>query len=155
MSTSEERNKAVVRRMYADLFNREDLPLAEELFAADYIDHESPPGLPDRGPESMRRLVMMFHDAFPDVSFQVEELIAEGEAVAARVTWTGTHRGSFLGMAPTGRAVRQKQMHFMHFRDGQMVEHLAVRDDLGLRQQFAASMAPREADAPAAQASAG
>lgn len=142
--SSEERNKAIVLQMYAELFNQEKLALAEELFAADYIDQEAPPGLPNRGPESMRQLVMMFHNAFPDVSFQVEEAIAEDETVAARVTWTGTHRGSFMGIAPTGRAVRQKQMHFIRFRDGQMVEHLAVRDDLGLRQQLGTMAAPGE-----------
>jgi len=78
------------------------------------------------------------------VFFLDEEVIAEGETVAARVTWTGTHRGSFLGIAPTGRTVRQKQMHFMHFRNGQMVGHLAVRDDLGLRQQLGAIAAPAD-----------
>ena len=132
----EARNKAAFQQMYAELFNQEKLSLAEELFAADFIDHEIPPGMPNRGPESVRQLVIMFHDAFPDVSFQVEEVIAEGETVAGRVTWTGTQRGNWVGIAPTGRSVQQKQMHFMHFRDGKMIEHLAVRDDLGLRQQL-------------------
>jgi steroid delta-isomerase-like uncharacterized protein len=140
--SNEERNKASFRQMYAELFNQEKLSLAEELFAADFIDHEIPPGMPNRGPESVRQLVIMFHNAFPDVSFHVEELIAEGETVAARVTWTGTHRGNWLGIVSTGRAVQQKQMHFMHFRNGQMIEHLAVRDDLGLRQQLGALAAP-------------
>ena len=84
----------------------------------------------------MQQLVTMFHSAFPDVFFEVEEAIAEGDTVAARVTWTGTHHGNFLGIAPTGRIVRQNQMHFMHFRNGKMVDHLAMRDDLGLRQQL-------------------
>lgn len=143
-SSSEEGNKVIVQRIYAELFNQEKLSLAEELFAADYIDQEAPPGLSNRGPESARQLVTMFHTAFPDVFFLVEEVIAEGETVAARVTWTGTHRGSFLGIAPTGRTVRQKQMHFMHFRNSQMVGHLAVRDDLGLRQQLGALAAPAD-----------
>lgn len=132
----EEKNKATVRQMYKELFTQEKLSLAEEMFTADYIDHEVPPGLPPRGPASMQQLVIMFHTAFPDIRFEVEEAIGEDETVAARVTWTGTHRGSFLGIAPTGRVVHQKQMHFMHFRDGKMVEHLALRDDLGLRQQL-------------------
>lgn len=138
----EERNKAIVRQMYTELFNEEKYSLADEIFTADYIDQGAPPGVPNRGPEPMRQLVMMFHKAFPDVSFQVEEVIAEGETVAARVTWTGTHRGSFTGIAPTGRAVQQKQMHFMRFRDGQMIEHQALRDDLGLRQQLGVIAAP-------------
>ena len=127
--SNEERNKAAFQQMYAELFNQGKLSLAEELFAADFIDHEVPPDWPNRGPESVRQLIIMFHNAFPDVSFHVEELIAEGETVAGRVTWSGTHRGNWVGIAPTGRSVQQKQMHFMHFRNGQMIEHLAVRDD--------------------------
>lgn len=143
MST-EERNKAIIRQMYTELFTQGKLSLAEELFAADYIDQEAPPGQSNRGPESMRQLVTMFHTAFPDITFHVEEVIAEGETVAARVFWTGTHHGTFLGIAPTGRTVRQKQMHFMRLRDGQLVEHLAVRDDLGLRQQLGVLATPTE-----------
>ncbi len=71
-------------------------------------------------------------------------MIAEDETVAARVTWTGTQRGNFLGIAPTGRTVSQKQMHFMRFRDGQLIEHLAVRDDLGLRQQLGLTLVPAD-----------
>jgi steroid delta-isomerase-like uncharacterized protein len=143
MST-EERNKAIIRQMYEELFTQGKLSLAEEIFAADYIDQEAPPGQSNRGPESMQQLVTMFHNAFPDIAFHVEEVIAEGETVAARVFWTGTHRGSFLGIAPTGRTVRQKQMHFMRFKDGQMIDHLAVRDDLGLRQQLGVLATPEK-----------
>ena len=71
-------------------------------------------------------------------------MIAEGGTVAARVFWTGTHRGSFLGIAPTGRTVRQKQMHFMRFKNGQMIDHLAVRDDLCLRQQLGVLAGPEK-----------
>jgi steroid delta-isomerase-like uncharacterized protein len=140
--SNKERNKATIRQMYEELFNQEKLSLADDLFAADYIDQEAPPGIPNRGPESMKQLVTMFHTAFPDVSFQVEELIAENETVAARVTWTGTHRGSFLGIAPTGRTVHQKQMHVMYFRNGQLIEHLALRDDLSLMQQLSVIAVP-------------
>jgi steroid delta-isomerase-like uncharacterized protein len=138
----EENNKAIIQQMYTELFNQGNLSLAEKLFAADYIDHEAPPGQPNRGPEGTRQVVMMLHDAFPDVSFQVEELIAEGESVAARVTWTGTHQGNYLGIAPTGRAVQQKQMRILRLRNGQLVENQGVRDDLGLMQQLGALPAP-------------
>ena len=141
MST-EARNKAIIQQLYTELFDQGKLALAEELFAPDYIDHEAPPGLANRGPEAMQQLATLFHNAFPDVYHTVEELIAEGDTVAARVTWYGTHRGSFLGIAPTGRAVRQKQIHFIRFRDGQIVEHRAARDDLGLLQQLGVIAAP-------------
>ena len=139
---NEERNKADFMQLYTDLFNQGKLSIADDLFAEDFIDREVPPGWPDRGPESVRYLVTMFRNAFPDLTFRVEELIAEGDTAAARVVWTGTHRGNWAGVAPTGRAVQQMQMHFMHFRDGKMIEHMAVRDDLGLMQQFGVIPAP-------------
>ena len=140
--SNEARNKVAFMQLYTDVFNQGKLSLAEDLFAEDFIDHEVPPGVPERGLESVRQLVTLFRNTFPDLTFRVEELIAEGETGAARVVWTGTHRGTWAGVAPTGRAGQQKQMHFMHFRDDKMIEHLAVRDDLGLRQQFGAIPAP-------------
>ncbi len=134
MST-EEANKASFRRAYEELFNQGNLSLVEELIAPDFLNHEAPPGS-NRGPESMRQLIRMLRTAFPDLHFTIEELVAEGDTVAGRVTMSGTHQGTFQGMPPTGRSFRQAQMHFVRFRDGKGVEHRAVRDDLGLMQQL-------------------
>jgi len=134
MST-EEANKASFRRTYEELFNQGDLSLVEELIAPDFLNHEAPPGS-NRGPESMRQLIRMLRTAFPDLHFTIEELVAEGDTVAGRVIMSGTHQGTFQGMPPTGRSLRQAQMHFVRFRDSKAVEHRAVRDDVGLMQQL-------------------
>ncbi len=143
MST-EEVNKASFRRVYEELFNQGDLSLVEEMIAPDFLNHEAPPGS-NRGPESMRQLIRMLRTAFPDLHFTIEDLVAEGDTVAGRVTMNGTHQGTFQGMPPTGRSIRQAQMHFVHFRDGKGVEHRAVRDDLGLMQQLGVIPAPGQA----------
>ncbi len=135
MSSPEALNKALFRRTYEELLNRGDLSHVEEIIAPDFLNHEAPPGM-DRGPDSMRGLVMMLRTAFPDLHFTIEDLIAEGDRVAGRLTMSGTHRGPLMGMPPTGRTVKQDHMHIARFQDGKAVEHWGVRDDLGMMQQL-------------------
>jgi predicted ester cyclase len=132
---SEAENKAQFRRAYEEVLNRGDLSVVDELIVPDFLNHEAPPGR-DRGPESMRGLATMLRTAFPDLRFTIEELVAEGDIVAGRLTMSGTHDGPLMGMPPTGRSVRQEHMHFVRFRDGKAVEHWGVRDDLGMMQQM-------------------
>jgi steroid delta-isomerase-like uncharacterized protein len=141
MSTTEV-NKAQFRRTYEELFNQGNLANVDELIAPDFINHEVPPSMNNRGPESARQVVMMLRTAFPDLHFTIEELVAEGDSVVGRVSMSGTHQGPFMGIAPTGRSVRQAQAHFVRFRDGKGVEHRAVRDDLGMMQQLGVIPAP-------------
>ncbi len=137
-----EENKALFRRTYEELLNQGHLAVADELIAPDFINHEAPPGR-ERGPESMRGLAIMLRTAFPDLHFTIEELVAEGDVVAGRLTMSGTHEGPLMGMPPTGRSVRQDHMHFVRFREGKAVEHWGVRDDLGMMQQMGAMPEPR------------
>jgi steroid delta-isomerase-like uncharacterized protein len=136
-SMSLEANKATVQHLYEQLFNQGNLSVADEVIAPDFINHNAPPGS-NRGPESMRQTITTLSTAFPDMHYTVEELVAEGDTVVARVTMSGTHRGlgPVQGIPPTGRSVRQDQMHFIRLRDGKVVEHRAVRDDLGVMQQL-------------------
>ncbi len=142
MPTTEAENKASFRRTFEELFNQGNLAIADELIAPDCLNHEVPPGMNNRGPESMRQVVTMLRTAFPDLHYTIEEVIAEEETVVGRVTMSGTHQGPFQGIPPTGRSFQQAQMHFVRFRDGKGVEHRAVRDDLGMMQQLGVIPAP-------------
>jgi predicted ester cyclase len=134
MTTTEE-NKVLFRRTYEQLLNGGDLSVADELVSAEFVNHEAPPGR-DRGPESLRGLAAMLRTAFPDLHFEIGELVAEGDTVAGRLRMSGTHEGPLMGTPPTGRSVRQEHMHFVRFRDGKAVEHWGVRDDLGMMRQL-------------------
>jgi predicted ester cyclase len=133
--TVEERNKVRFRRVYEEGLNRGDLGVADELIDPEFLDREAHPG-GNRGPESFRQLITMLRTAFPDLHFAIEDLIAEGDTVAGRLTMNGTHTGPLMGMPPTGRAVRQAHMHFVRFRDGKAIEHWGVRDDMGMMRQM-------------------
>jgi predicted ester cyclase len=130
-----DQNKTQFRRTFEELFNRGNLDVADDLVAPDFLNHDAPPDQ-NRGAQSMRGTVTMLRSAFPDLHFTIEELVAEGDTVAGRVTATGTHRGTFMGMAPTGRPFQQEQMHIVRFREGKGIEHRAVRDDLGMMRQL-------------------
>jgi predicted ester cyclase len=130
-----EENKIAFLRTYDELLNQGNLAVADEVIAPDFVNHEAPPGH-SQGPESMRALAGMLRTAFPDLHFTIEELIAEGDLVAGRVTMRGTHQGPYMGMAPTGRRVEQAHMHFVRFQDGKAFEHWGVRDDVGLLRQL-------------------
>ena len=96
-----EENKALFRRAYEELWNRGNLSVADELIAPDFINHAASAGS-NRGPESMRWLAAMLRSAFPDLHFTIEELVAEGDIVAGRLTMSGTNEGPLVGMPPPG-----------------------------------------------------
>jgi predicted ester cyclase len=100
VSTTEE-NKAQFRRAYEEVLDQGDVLVVDELIAPDFLNHAAPPGR-DRGPESLRWLATMLRTAFPDLRFTIEELVAEGDIVAGRLTMSGTHEGPLTGIPPTG-----------------------------------------------------
>jgi len=127
------------------VFNQGDLDLVDELVAPDFLNHDVPPGMDSRGPDSTRQIARMLRTAFPDLHVTIEELVAEADTVAGRVTMRGTHLGPFQGIPATGRSFEQVHMHFVRFRDGKAIEHRAVRDDLGMMRQLGVIAAPANA----------
>jgi steroid delta-isomerase-like uncharacterized protein len=136
---STEANIARVIQLYQEVFNTGDLDLADRLVAptAVYHDPALPPNLPG-GAQGVHALVLALRRAFPDAHATIEDLIAEGDTVVARLTQTGTHQGALFGLAPTGTSVTTTAMQFFRFANGQLVEAWANRDDLGVLQQLGA-----------------
>ena len=128
-------NKEVVRRIFEDLFNRGDVEKADELVASDLVEHSAHPSGAN-GPGSITQIVAWCHRTLPDVRFTIEDMVAEGDYVAARVTLRGTHQGEMMGLAPTGKRLSQAQMHLCRIVSGKMVEHWEVTDGLALMQQL-------------------
>ena len=129
-------NKALVRRFYEEAWGRGDLDVIDDLFADDYVRHDLRPGVPPPGPEGMKRITADFRAAFPDLRFEVDILLGEDDFVAARWTASGTHTGSWGGVAPTGRTATFSGVNIFRFVDGKVVEIWNHRDDLGLREQL-------------------
>lgn len=139
---SPEDNKTIFRRIPEEIINTGNLARADELIAADYTEHlPLPPGTPS-GLAGFKAWWTMFRAAFPDLHYTVEDLIAEGDKVAGRVTVRGTHQGEFLGIPPTGKQATWTEIHIGRFAGGRLVEHWANIDQLGMLQQLGAIPAP-------------
>ncbi len=143
MSTQEQ-VKALTRRVYEEIFGQGQLALIDDLCRPDYIEHVPPvtPGQPTRGPEALKAIVNRIRTAFPDLQITIEDMLVDGESVAVRSTWRGTHTGMFGQIAPTGKQAVWAVMDIGRIADGKLAEHWGHPDLLGLLQQLGAAPAP-------------
>ena len=118
-----EKNKDMVRRMVDAINAGEEAEAVEELFAP-------------RAARRVGRLFAEFRSAFPDWHEEIVHLVAEGDTVAGRFRCSGTHRGEFLGEAPTGRRMEVEEVFFMRAEDDRFVDFWALEDSLGRMRQL-------------------
>ncbi len=105
------------------------------------IEHERFPGL-ESGREGFKTFVTTFREAFPDLQVTVEDMIAEGDKVAARATMRGTHQGEFLGIPPSGNSIEVPVVDIVRFSDGMGVEHWGVTDNMAMMVQLGVASPP-------------
>ena len=131
-----ENNKAIVRRLIEEVWNKGNLSLVDELFAPNYEHHDS--SSPDfgRGPESEKKRATLYRTAFPDLRLTIEDIIAEGETVMTRWSCRGTHKGDLSGIAPTGNPFTISGMTVARVANGKLAEGYVNWDALGLMQQL-------------------
>jgi steroid delta-isomerase-like uncharacterized protein len=115
-----ETNKAFVRHFMERAFNAGDLAIVDEVHAPGAIDHQEPPGT--NFAAHLKAVITMLRTAFPDLHFEIHEMLAEGEIVAFRSTMTGTHLGPFQGLPPTGKPISVAHMHFVRLLDGKTTD---------------------------------
>lgn len=134
-SVSTEENKAIVRRFVEEVQNGGNIDAVDELCSPEFVNHTAPPGvLPDC--EGVKMVTAMFRRVFPDSYITVEDMVAEGDKVATRKAFRGTHRGEFMGVPPTGREVSISLIEIVRVVGGRVVEHWAVGDNLGMMRQL-------------------
>jgi predicted ester cyclase len=99
------------------------------------------------GVEGARKMLTMLLQAFPDLKYEIEELIPSGDRVVVRSLLSGTHRGTFAGIAPTSKQVTWRSCVVVEFRNGKAVRSRTYADNLSLLQQLGAISLPRAAGA--------
>lgn len=134
---SSEENKRVMQR-FVEFINTASVKLADELIspnASFYV-----PGRPEplRGPAGYLEVIGMMRGGFPDIQWTLEEMVAEGDKVAARFTMRGTHHGPFFGVPPTGKKIAVPAVNFYRLSEGRLVEERGQPDLLSLLQQIGA-----------------
>jgi len=129
-----EENKNIVRR-YQKIYNSNDLEALSEVVSEDLLTPKIMPGIP-AGIEGAKTAHQIMLAGFPDYQTAIDDLIAEGDTVVARITMSGTHTGSFMGIPPTGKRISFTGMYIARIDDGKIVEHWGEEDGVSLLQQL-------------------
>ncbi len=130
-----EENKAIDLRFFEEVVNKGNLAVMDELFAANFVDHSAAPGISaDR--EGLKQFFAMVYSAFPDFHSTLEDMFAEGDKVVQRFTARGTHKGEWMGIAPTGKQISMPGMAIHRITGGKIVENWVIIDMLGALQQL-------------------
>jgi steroid delta-isomerase-like uncharacterized protein len=141
-----EENKAIVRRFVDEVQSEGNIDTIDELCSPEFVNHSAPPGAPSNR-EGVKQVTAMFRQAFPDSNFTVEDMVAEGNKVATRKTFHGTHQGEFLGIPPTGQRVSIELIDIVRIAGGKVVEHWSMGDNLRMMQQLGVIREPRQSGA--------
>jgi steroid delta-isomerase-like uncharacterized protein len=140
--------KKVVNRFVEELWNERRLDVADAIFAADCVSHQLRSGDPDeaiaRGPQAIKEHVASWIASFPDLRFNIEQMLAEHDRVATQLLVEGTHKRSWLGIPPTSRKLQIRMFTIHRVVQGQIVEDWVVVDSLGVLQQL--GILPNTAD---------
>lgn len=144
---STRKNKELVRKHFEEVYNEGNLEFADECCLPSFVLHD--PMIPDLpgGPAAVKELARFYGDAFPDLRFTLHEVIGEDEFVMARWTASGTHRGKFLGIAPTEKYASVNGLTLYRFKDDLMMEAWVQWDVLAMLKAMNVKL-PLEMKAP-------
>jgi len=128
-------NEAVVRALFDEAWSAGSFGNLGHLLAPELQFHFRGRARPTSVAQ-FQEMVGMWRTAFPDLRFNIEDIVSNGDRVAARFTFTGTHRGALFGIEPTGRTVNVTMMGFFRLADGRVTEMWEDYDEAGMRQQL-------------------
>ena len=130
-----EQLKEASRGFFEEVWNKGNLDALDKYLSPDFVQHDpAAPGGEVRGTDGMKLYIATFRNAFPDLRFAIDQIVAEGDYVAVRWTAAGTHKGSFMGIEPTGKYGTVTGMVLTRFADGKFAESYVSKDDLGMFQ---------------------
>ena len=133
-------NKEVVREFFTAL-DAQDFDALSDLLIEGFVAHPAD-GTARVGRDAVFELIRGFYSSFPDYTHVIEEMIAEGDLVAARINYGGTHQGDFKGVAPTGKQVDYNGMFMLKVVDGMVTEAWSIDDNLNLMSQLGMELVP-------------
>jgi steroid delta-isomerase-like uncharacterized protein len=139
---SAEANKSIILKLYQDLFRDWDISLIDKHFSPSFVDHLLNRSVGDdydvTGPKTVHELYEFLRSAFPDLVFHVHDVIAQGDRVVVRWSWTCTHLGEFVGIPPTGKKAEISGIAIYRLEDGNIAERWVSTNLDGLIQKLAA-----------------
>ena len=133
-----EENKAIVRRFVTEIFVQGRKETVDELLADDFVAHTWPSTSGDPKAD-LKSAIDRAAAGLSEPEFTIDDMIAEGDQVATRLTTAATQSGPFMGMPPSGKRYSIEEIHWFRLRDGKVVEHWHQFDQMGMMKQLGAS----------------
>jgi steroid delta-isomerase-like uncharacterized protein len=133
-------NKAIVSRLYLELWNERKLELVDELFSASHALNAPDVSGTAIGPEAYKRQVTRFLTGFPDLRFTIEDVVCENDKVVVSWIISGTHKGEFMGVSPTNKKVSVAGITILSIGNGKILDSYAIFDALDLLKQFGVAL---------------
>jgi steroid delta-isomerase-like uncharacterized protein len=128
-------NAAIIQRFIDEVINQGRYEVCDEIVAQDFLELDPLPGQ-RQGREGLKEIIAMLRSAFPDIHWITDESISSGDKVVTRFTWTGTHRGDFLGIPATGRPVTVKGVVIDRLTESRMADSRILMDTFSLMMQL-------------------
>ena len=134
--TTEQRNKQLIRTYFNEAWNKGNVSVLDTLLSEDYQNHTPSTPNPPQGPKGLKPIIGAIRSAFPDLHYEIKDLIATPDRVVARVVMTGTHTGPLFGIPPTGKRIEVNQINIEAIENGRIKNHWRVTDELTLMKQL-------------------
>jgi len=128
-------NKAIILRLYDEVFFQWNLAVLDEIISPTFIGHEMPTEF-GQGPASFRKFYQWLRKPFADLKYQVRDIISENDKVVVRWIWNGIHKAEFKKIPPTNRSVSMTGIAIYRLETGMVVERWVEADRFGLRKQI-------------------
>jgi len=132
-----EQDKQSLRRIPLEALNEGKIDVIDEVVSADYLERSSLPGY-EATRDGLKSFIRDFRSAIPDLNYEVDHEIAEGDFVVQHVTGRGTPQHEFLGLPATGKSATWQEIHIVRVSGGKAVEHWGLVDMIGVMQQLGA-----------------
>lgn len=129
-------NKAIIRRLYEEIWNKRKVELVSQIISPSHALQAPNVSGSAVGPEAYKRQLMLFFAGYPDLRFSVEDIIAEEDKVVACWTFSGTHKGEYLGIPATNKKVSVDGITIHHIAKGKIMDSYSNWDALGMMQQL-------------------
>ena len=129
-------NRELIRTYFDEVWNKGMVELLDELLTPDYINHTPSSPNPIAGPEGLKPIVLEMRKGFPDLHYEIEDLIITPHRIVARTIVSGTHIGKLWGMQPTLKKFKISQINIEYIEDGKISEHWRVTDEHALLNQL-------------------
>ncbi|MGB3183555.1 MAG: ester cyclase [Cyclobacteriaceae bacterium] len=135
-------NHIEAQKKFGEAVNTGNLEMIRDVVADDVVDHDPAP-MQGPGPQGYIDFFSMMRTAFPDMKVDVEQMVTDEENVSFAYTLSGTHKGEFMGVAPTGKSIKARGMQVGRFVDGKLKERWGSSDELGILKQIGANQVPQ------------